>query len=94
MAAGSYTARNGGIQGTLDTLSAGTWTAAAARLPADAAVTKQYVFFDSAVCPATGDCIAVGGYKIQNGSNRVLIETAAPSGPRTSAASGDDGRGR
>ncbi len=82
VAAGSYTARNGGIQGALDTLSGGTWTAAAAPLPADAAVTKQYAFFDSAVCPATGDCIAVGGYKIQNGSTRVLIETAASAGPK------------
>jgi hypothetical protein len=81
VAAGSYTARTSGIQGVLDTLSGGTWTAAAARLPADAAAAKQYAFFDSATCPAAGDCIAVGGYKIQDGGTRALIETAAPAGP-------------
>lgn len=81
VAAGSYTARNGGTEGVLDTLSGGTWTAAAARLPADAAAAKQFAFFDSAACPAAGDCIAIGGYKIQDGSTRALIETAAPAGP-------------
>jgi hypothetical protein len=53
-----------------------TWSATQAPLPADAAVAKQYVYFNSATCPASGDCIAVGGYKAQNGSAQGLIETA------------------
>ena len=80
MAAGSYTVPDGGVQGVLDTQSGGTWTAAAARLPSDAGVAKQYAFFESAACPVAGHCVAVGGYKIQNGSTRALIETAAPAG--------------
>jgi hypothetical protein len=76
VAAGSYTVRNGAIEGMIDTLSGGTWTAARAPIPAGAAVAKQYVYFNSATCPASGDCIAVGGYKAQNGSAQGLIETA------------------
>ena len=63
VAAGSYTARNGTIQGEIDTLSNGTWTAASATLPVGAAAAKQYVFFYGAACPAAGSCIAVGGYE-------------------------------
>jgi hypothetical protein len=77
VAAGSYFLTNGTIQGVIDTLSGGTWTATKAPLPAGAAVAKQYIYFDSAVCPATGRCLAVGGYKVQNGSYQALIETAA-----------------
>jgi hypothetical protein len=76
VAVGSYSVRNGTIEGMIDTLSGGTWTAASAPIPAGAAVAKQYVYFNSATCPASGDCIAVGGYKAQNGSNQGLIETA------------------
>jgi hypothetical protein len=39
-------------------------------------VAKQIVYFNSATCPAPGDCIAVGGYKTQNGSTQGLIEKA------------------
>ncbi len=78
VAAGSYSLANGTVQGVIDTLSGGTWMAARALLPAGAAVAKQYVFFDSAVCPAAGHCLAVGGYIVQNGSTQALIETADP----------------
>lgn len=65
------------VEGPLvETLSNGTWTAARASLPAGAAVAKQYVFFDSAACPAGVSCMAVGGYKPQNGGSQGLIETA------------------
>ncbi|WP_300609882.1 zinc ribbon domain-containing protein [Trebonia sp.] len=77
VAAGSYTARGGAVVGVIDTQSGGTWTAARAPLPAGAATAKQYVFFDSAVCPASGYCIAVGGYNASNGSTQPLIETGA-----------------
>ena len=76
VAAGSYTARNGTVQGEIDTLSNGTWTAARASLPAGAAAAKQEVFFNSAACPAAGSCIAVGSYKAQSGNSQALIETA------------------
>ena len=75
-----YRAWTAASKGVLDTQSGGTWTAAAARLPSDAGVAKQYAFFESAACPVAGHCVAVGGYKIQNGSTRALIETAAPAG--------------
>jgi hypothetical protein len=78
VAAGSYDTPNGGVQGVIDTLSGGTWTAARAPLPAGAAVAKQYAFFNSAVCPLPGDCVAVGGYKLQDGSTLALIETGTP----------------
>ena len=76
VAAGAYTARNGVTEGMIDTLSGGTWTAARAPVPAGAAVAKPSVYFNSVTCPAAGDCIAVGGYKAQNGSYQGLIETA------------------
>jgi hypothetical protein len=76
VAIGSYTARNGAIDAVIDTQSGGTWTAARAAVPAGAAVAKQIVYFNSATCPAPGDCIAVGGYKTQNGSTQGLIEKA------------------
>lgn len=63
--------------GAIDTLSRETWTAATAPLPPGAATTKQDVVLESAVCPAPGDCVAVGGYEAQDGSTPALIETAA-----------------
>ena len=77
VAAGNYAARNGGIEGVIDTLSGGSWTAARARLPAGAATAAQYVFFNSAACPAAGHCVAVGGYKLRNGGTVGMIDTAA-----------------
>jgi hypothetical protein len=76
VAEGSYIAGDGGMDGVIDTLSGGTWTAATAALPSGAAVAKQYAFFGSAACPASGTCVAVGGYKTTNGATMGLIDTA------------------
>jgi len=78
VAAGSYFGRNGALQGVIDQLSGGSWTAARAALPAGAAEAKQYVFFDSAACPNAGTCFLVGGYQAQNGGIQPLIETGSP----------------
>ncbi len=77
-AGGTYVARGGALEGEIASLSGGTWTPARAPLPAGAAAAKQVAFFDSAACPAPGTCIAVGGYKAENGSTVSMIETAAP----------------
>lgn len=76
VAFGIYTARSGAVDGAIDTLSGGTWTAAVAPLPPGAATTKQYAYFDSAVCPAPGNCVAVGTYTPQGGGIQALIGTA------------------
>jgi len=78
VAAGSYFLTDNTVQGVIDTLSGGTWTSARAPVPAGAASAKQYIYLDSAACPAAGDCLAVGGYKVQDGSSQALIETATP----------------
>ena len=46
------------------------------------AAAKQYAFFNMVACPAADQCVAVGGYKPQNGSTEGLIETAAQAGPK------------
>ena len=64
----SYSAGNGALDGAIDTLSGGIWTAAKAPLPSGAATTKQQAWFNWAVCPAPGNCVAVGNYTTQDGS--------------------------
>jgi hypothetical protein len=78
LAGGSYIVRNGTLEGVIDAQSGGTWSAVRAPLPAGAAVAKQFVFFDSAACPASGSCFFVGGYRAADGSTQTLIETGAP----------------
>jgi hypothetical protein len=73
----SYMAGHGAVDGAIETLSGGTWTATKAPLPSGAATTKQNAFFNLAVCPAPGSCVAVGDYTAQDGSTQALIETAA-----------------
>jgi hypothetical protein len=74
-APGNYTARSGAIDGVIDTLSGGKWTAATAPLPAGAVTAKQLAYFNWAVCPAPGNCVAVGVYTTQDGT-QAFIETA------------------
>jgi hypothetical protein len=76
VAPGNYAARSGAIDASIGTLSGGRWTAATAPLPAGAATSKQLAYFDWAVCPALGNCVAVGVYTTQQGSTQALIETA------------------
>jgi hypothetical protein len=76
VALGSYTAGSGPADGAIDTLSGGTWGAANAPLPPGASTTNQYAFVDGAVCPAAGNCVAVGYYTAPDGSGQALIETA------------------
>jgi hypothetical protein len=72
---GSYTTSSGAVDGAVDTLSGGTWTAAKAPLPLGAATTKQQTYFNWSICPALGNCVAVGSYTTQDGSSQGLIET-------------------
>jgi hypothetical protein len=76
VALGSYTAASEVIEGAIDTLSGGNWTAVTAPLPPGAATTKQNVAFYGATCPARDDCVAVGKYFTQDGAYQALIETA------------------
>lgn len=75
MAPGSYIADSGAINGAVDTLSGGTWTAATAPLPLGAATTKD-AYLEWAACPLPGNCVAVGTYTAQDGGTQALIETA------------------
>jgi len=76
VALGTYQADTGAVDGAIDTLSGGTWTAARAPLPPEAATSKQKLSFRASVCPASGDCVAVGTYTAQNGSTQALVEAA------------------
>jgi hypothetical protein len=72
---GSYTTGNGALVGMIDTLSSGKWTTMKAPLPSGAATTKQHSFFSATLCPAPGNCVAVGAYESADGITRALIET-------------------
>ena len=75
VAPAAYVAGSGAVDVAFDTLSGGTWTAAEAPLPAGAATSKQNAYFNWVICPAPGDCVAVGAYTAGNGSSQPLIET-------------------
>ena len=79
VAPGTYIGQGSVTEGMIDTLSDGTWSAARAPLPAGAGAAKAgSLYFGAAICPASGDCLAVGGYQARNGSSQGLIETARP----------------
>ena len=74
IAVGTYTVGDGPIDGAIETLSDGTWTAATAPLPRGAATTAQDVYFRRAACPTPGN-----GYFQDTGQEtfeQALIETA------------------
>jgi hypothetical protein len=79
--------------GLIETLSKGTWTPAAAPLPADAAATPD-ADLNGIACPAVGTCVAVGLYTDQNNVYQGLVETlsngtwTATELPRPSGAAG------
>lgn len=83
VAAGLYSAQNGGTQGLIRTLSNGTWTAARAPLPAgDAAANPNAYLWGLAcpalwgvACPAPRSCVATGHYTSRNGRSQGLIDT-------------------
>ena len=64
-------------EGLIETLSAGTWKATEAPLPANAAgETAQQAILSAVACPAAGSCVAGGDYETASGLNLPgLIET-------------------
>jgi hypothetical protein len=75
VAAGQYLNDSGQVEPFIATLSGGTWTAAKAALPADAAATGQNGSLWAIACPASGACIAGGHYLVRGGQPRYLAET-------------------
>jgi hypothetical protein len=80
---GYYTDSSGNQQGLIETLSGGTWTAttAPAGTLSPTAGTDPEVDFNSVSCPATGSCVAVGGYNDSSGNQQGLIETQSSTTP-------------
>jgi hypothetical protein len=65
----------------IETLAGGTWTAAKAPLPGDAAPasgTDNATYLQLVTCPAAGHCFAVGNYPSTDGTFEGMIETAVP----------------
>jgi hypothetical protein len=89
VAVGSYWDTNGYTEPVVETYANGSWTAAKAPLPADAAgdtpspTTNGYLF--SVSCASTTSCVAVGGYR--NTSNDFNGYIATLSGSTWSAVS-------
>jgi hypothetical protein len=79
VAEGSYTATTGGVQGLIDTLSGGTWTAHEAQLPGDAATANQGADLTDVSCSSPAFCVGVGQYVDANAALQGLVETR--SGP-------------
>jgi hypothetical protein len=75
VASGQYRGTSGGSLPFTATLSNGTWTAAAAPLPGDAAATSQFAGLWALKCPAPGTCVAGGHYLNHSGQARYLIDT-------------------
>jgi hypothetical protein len=79
VAGGEYTDASLHIQGLIDTLSSGTWTAITAPLTglSPAAGNNPGAVLNALACPASGSCVAVGGYADSLGRERGLIESLA-----------------
>jgi hypothetical protein len=79
VATGWYTDVNGYRDGLLDTLSGGTWTAASAPLPGDAALDKAPTtadtFLADVACTGAGACVATGQYRDSDGGTQGVIDT-------------------
>ncbi len=79
VATGVYTDSTGNVQGLIESLAAGTWTATTAPTtgltpPANAA---PAVTFGGVSCAMAGSCVAVGGYSDTSGKQQVMTETLA-----------------
>jgi hypothetical protein len=81
VATGWYTDLNGYREGLLDTLSGGTWKAAAAPLPGNAAADKAPsqadTYLADVACTGVGACVATGQYRDSDGGTQGVIETLA-----------------
>ncbi len=77
VAVGSYQDTSGYIQGLIETLSNGTWTAATAPLGglSPAAGSDPSVYFYALACPVAGTCVATGSYGDSSFNQHGLIET-------------------
>ncbi|HXL87368.1 MAG TPA: serine/threonine-protein kinase [Streptosporangiaceae bacterium] len=81
VATGFYTDRNSNLQPLIETLSAGSWTAVRAPLPAGAvpsplvSTVSAFDVLRSVACPDAGSCVAVGQYRERDGTAAALIET-------------------
>jgi len=86
VAAGHYLKRGGQIAYLAETLSGGTWTAAALPLPADARGSQAiYTGLSSVACQAVGRCVALGSYQVGSEGFAGAIETLS-GGAWTAAA--------
>jgi hypothetical protein len=75
VAVGSYTQRSG-PRFLAETLSGGTWNAAAPPLPADASGSqKSLTLLDSVACQTLGRCVAVGSYGVGSATVDGAIDT-------------------
>jgi hypothetical protein len=74
VAVGSYKSTSAHIEGLIETLSSGAWTATTAPEPSNAA-SNPVTALSAVSCPAAGTCVAVGRY--ENSSDRLepLIES-------------------
>jgi hypothetical protein len=89
VATGWYGTAAGDHDAYVDTLSAGTWTAASVPLPKDAAPEKSSAtastYVAAVACTAAGACVAPGQYRDASGQAQAFIDTLA-GGAWTSAA--------
>jgi hypothetical protein len=74
VAVGSYAGASANIEGLVETLSQGTWTAADVPFPAD--TTNLSAELTSVSCADVADCVAVGGtLDLTSGMEQALVET-------------------
>ena len=77
-ATGTYTDQNGDLQGLIESLSDGSWTAMRAPLPAGAVPAKadanSAVNLAGSACPARGWCVAVGRYSEPDGASAAFVD--------------------
>jgi hypothetical protein len=72
-AVGTYNDGAANGQGVVETLSGGSWSAAEAPVPSDAAADPSMTLI-SASCPAAGACTLVGGYSDNLGGTHAIVD--------------------
>ena len=75
VAVSTYHDTSGNTDGLIETLSAGTWTAATAPTSGLSPGAGPTVTIGGQACPASGSCVAVGSYTDGSGYQHGLIET-------------------
>lgn len=81
VATAGYLSKANAILPVIATLSDGTWTVAAAPLPADAVPGSgqaNAAYLQLVTCPTAGHCLAVGSYPAADGTVESMIEMAVP----------------